>query len=314
MPTAPHTMPQGAPPLALLDRVAVGAPVTRLGVSLFPLYLHQATPTIGPIGPFGDDVAISELPAAEVPTVSFANRADLPVLVPAGAMISGGQQNRMVNVSVLLPAASELAVPVSCVQAGRWSGERAFARGRAFAPRRVRRTNDLTVEHNLRHGRGARADQSSVWASVDHELGREGIDSHSRDLDQLAVALERDEHRAAAVRELVGLGPLPGQVGVAVTHGTRVLAADLFASHELLAANWEPLVRSHLAELPGGPVGYPSASRVLRFVRRFAHARASVTAGAGLGRERHVATDRIAGQALELDDVLVHVSAFALAA
>ena len=53
---------------------------------------------------------------------------------------------------------------------------------------------------------------------------------------------------------------------------------------------------------------------MLRFLRRFAHAEATVTRGAGLGRERHVATERVAGQMLELDDVLVHASAFALAA
>ena len=55
-------------------------------------------------------------------------------------------------------------------------------------------------------------------------------------------------------------------------------------------------------------------TRVVRFVRRFAAASASATGGAGAGTERHVATDRVAGQMLELDDVLIHASAFALAA
>lgn len=294
-----------------LDRVAVGAPITRLGVSLFPLYLHQAAPDIAAPG---GDVAIEELPDAAVPTVRFTNGAGLPVLVPAGSTISGGRQNRMVNVSVLLPSEATLDVPVSCVQAGRWSGERAFTVGSSFAPRRVRRTNDLTVEANLRHGLGARADQSSVWATVDHELDREGVRSQTRDLAELEHAVARDERRIAAIAELVARGPLPGQSGLAVAHGARMLAADLFATPELLARNWEALVRSHLAELPHGNVGHPSASRVLRFVRRFAAAPASVTEGSGLGRELHVATDRIAGQALELDDVVVHASAFALAA
>ena len=308
-------MPAPAPaaPAALpaLERVAVGAPITRLGVSLFPLYLHQVAPDI--VAP-GDDVAIEELEDAEVPTVRFTNGGGLPVLVPAGSTISGGRQNRMVNVSVLLPPAATLDVPVSCVQAGRWSGERAFTAGRAFAPRRVRRTNDLTVEHNLRHGHGTRADQSSVWATVDHELDREGARSDSRDLEELDREVERDERRVAAIAELVARGPLPGQCGVAVAHGSRVLAVDVFASPALLAQNWEPLVRSHLAELPAGHVGHPSVTRVVRFVRRFAATQGTRTEGAGAGIERHVATDRFAGQVLELDDVLIHASAFALAA
>jgi hypothetical protein len=312
---APQNAPQ-ATRIPVLDRVAVGAPITRLGVSLFPLYLHQAAPDIAAPG---DDVAIEELADAAVPTVRFTNGAGAPVLVPAGSTISGGRQNRMVNVSVLLPSAATLDVPVSCVQAGRWSGERAFTVGRSFAPRRVRRTNDLTVERNLRSGHGARADQSHVWATVDHELDREGVRSHTRDLEELERAVAEDHRRADAIAELVARGPLPGQTGLAVAHGARVLAADLFATPALLARNWEALVRSHLAELPGDAglnvhLGHPSASRVLRFVRRLGAAPATATAGAGLGRELHVATDRVAGQALTLDDVLVHASAFALAA
>jgi len=49
-------------------------------------------------------------------------------------------------------------------------------------------------------------------------------------------------------------------------------------------------------------------------VRRFAAAKGTTTPGAGVGVERHIATDRVAGQVLELDDVLIHASAFALAA
>lgn len=309
-PAAPSAPAQPAP-IAGLDRVAVGASITRLGVSLFPLYLHQAAPDV--VAP-GEDVAIEEVADAEVPTVRFTNGGGRPVLVPAGSTISGGRQNRMVNVSVLIPSTAALDVPVSCVQAGRWSGERAFTAGRSFAPRRVRRTNELTVEHNLRHGRGSRADQSSVWATVDHELDREAVRSHTRDLEELERTVAEDERRAAVIAELIARGPLPGQNGLAVAHGTRVLAADVFATPALLAQNWEPLVRSHLAELPHGPAGYPSASRVLRFVRRFAASCATVTDGAGVGRERHVASDRVAGQALELDDVLIHATAFALAA
>ena len=308
--TAPHPAP-GQPVPSALERVAVGVPLTRLGVSLFPLYLHQVAPEIVA---WGADLAISELPEAAVPTVRFANGAARPMLVPAGATITGGRQNRMVTVSVLVPPATTLEVPVSCVQAGRWSGAGSFGLGRSFAPRRVRRTNDVTVDRNLRAGRGTRADQHDVWATVDHELDREGVTSASRDLDALQDRIASDEHRTRTVHDLVARGPLPGQSGLAVAHGARVVALDVFAAPELLAANWEALLRSTFAELPTRDGGHPSATRVLRFVRRFAGAAATVVPGAGLGRARHVATARVAGQALELDDLLVHASAFALAA
>jgi hypothetical protein len=88
----------------------------------------------------------------------------------------------------------------------------------------------------------------------------------------------------------------------------------VFASAELLASHWEPLVRSCLLDAPARPEGRPSATRALRFLRRLATSRANEVAGVGLGSEHHVRTDRIVGQGLSLDGALVHASAFALAA
>ena len=55
--------------------------------------------------------------------------------------------------------------------------------------------------------------------------------------------------------EIVAAGPLPGQNGVVVSHGSRVVAMDVFASEELLAQAWESLVRGYFAK----PVTLPCA-------------------------------------------------------
>jgi len=297
-----------------LTSAAVGRPITRAGVSLFPVYLHQAGAAILTGGASG--LTISELPDASVPTVRFHNAGSIPVLVPAGTVVTGGQQNRVVTVSVLVPAATTLDVPVSCVQQGRWSGEGHFGLGRAFAPRRVRRASEVTLNQSLRVDGRRRADQSAVWAEVAAELRNEGVTSVTGDLEALHEAVARDGRRRDAVDELVRLGPLPGQCGVVVAHGRRIVAADVFASPDLLAASWEAVVRGHLAERQDRPTGTPSATSALRFLARFAAAAAAgePVAGSGAGREHHVTTPRLAGQALELDGTLVHATWFALAA
>jgi hypothetical protein len=134
------------------------------------------------------------------------------------------------------------------------------------------------------------------------------------DLTELNRARERDSRWRDAVDELVQRGPLPGQVGIVVAHGRRVVAAELFASPDLLAVHWEALVRSQLAERVERVEGRPSATAALGFVRRFGSARTRVAPAVGLGRELHVEDAAITGHALVLDDVLVHASAFVLAA
>ena len=88
----------------------------------------------------------------------------------------------------------------------------------------------------------------------------------------------------------MGRGPLPGQCGVVVAHGTRIVAAEVFATPELLAGQWTAMARSHVLDAPWQVNGRPSATKALRFLRRLATGDAIEADGVGLGTERHVRT------------------------
>ena len=66
---------------------------------------------------------------------------------------------------------------------------------------------------------------------------------------------------APRVEELARLGPLPGQCGFVVTHGPRIVGAEIFGAPELLKPHWAALVRSYLLEEPTA-TGWPSPGRV----------------------------------------------------
>lgn len=127
-------------------------------------------------------------------------------------------------------------------------------------------------------------------------------------------ALRDDATLSAALDDLVGRGPLPGQCGVVIAHGTRIVAADVFAGADIFARYWEALVGSYLLDAPRHPVGRPSATAALSFVRRVARASLVGVPGVGLGVEHHVETSRILAQILTWEDRLVHASAFAASA
>src|SRR6266849_5450815 len=59
--------------------------------------------------------------AGSVPLLQVTNKDDAPVFLMAGEHLVGAKQNRVLNASILVPARSELPIPVSCVEAGRWS-------------------------------------------------------------------------------------------------------------------------------------------------------------------------------------------------
>ena len=289
-----------------LERAAIGRPVTRLGVSFFPVYLmDNALPAIA-TGPKSGRV-IEELTDASVPTLTAANPTDRPILLVEGEQFLGGDQNRTLNVSVLVPAAAKLQIPVSCLEAGRWGRRRDFAAGSTFTLRRVRRAKNEAVARQAATADERRGDQHAVWGSIDAELDDLRVSAPTRAMAAADSVFEREPDRQAAVEELGALGPLSGQSGFVVAHGPRVVATEVFGAPGLLRPHWGALVRSYLLEQPTA-TGRPSANRVLRALGRISGAACRETPGLGLGVERHLGNPKAVGQALTLQSAIVHVS------
>ena len=294
--------------LLTLERAAVGRPITRLGVSFFPVYLpdnHLPEITTGQ----DSHLTIEELDDSTVPFLTATNATKAPVLIPEGEQIVGGLQDRVLNISVLVAASVSVDIPVSCIEVGRWGRRRRFERGRAYAPRRTRRAKNLSVAQSVRARGSRRSNQSAVWESVDEELARVGVDSPTSALRDAEQLLHADQRRAATIDHLARMGPLPGQCGILVTHGRRVVAMDIFGNHQLLVPHWDGLIRSYLMEKPSHG-GYPSATLALWALGRFSKAPAVGKSGVGLGVELHVEAKWLVGQALTLNGSIVHASAF----
>lgn len=300
--------------VAILERAAIGRPITRLGASIFPLYLPgQPAPFSFTTGISGD-VTVSEKPNAEVPILQVTNREPLPVLIHEGQLLDGGRQTRTVNVSILVPAGITLDIPVSCVESGRWHGGDRFVDSNRMASRRVRRAKQMGVRENLSYDSSRHSDQGSVWSAVDYELNSRQVASSSSNYRDIEEVFENDSQIAEAIDELVKCGPLTEQRGVVVAHGSRVVSAEIFATYEALHINWEAVIRGIILDAPGQAKSRPSATAVLRFLRGISVGEIVTAPGVGLGTEEHVKSRVLIAHGLSHEGVLVHASAFALAA
>lgn len=313
--------------LSSLETAAVGQPITRLGVSLFPVYLPaNRIPRIAAGKDSG--LVVGELDSPSVPRLKAENPTDTPILVLEGEHFLGGWQNRTANATVLVPPRSTVEIPVTCLEAGRWGGPgdanrpARMSRETTMAPNAVRRSIRASVSASLQRRRGHRVDQGAAWRAVETELRRRGAESRTAAAHAAEqVSFRRHRPLRQAADELVARGPLPRQSGVAVTHGRLVKAVEIFGSNALLRAYWRGLVRAHLGNPPDlqrGPArgvgdpritAPPSAQRALWAVRRMTRMPISTTAGVGLGAEARARDDVLAAVALTLDEGLVHQSA-----
>ncbi|MCL1598278.1 MAG: hypothetical protein M3094_03775 [Actinomycetia bacterium] len=290
-----------------LSRMSMGTPITRGGLSIFPVFSNSVggRPVRSGVDAIADgSVVLKERNGGEVPALVAISESTVPVLFPQGDTVVGGRQDRTLNVSVLLDV-GESVIPVSCVEAGRWHEDGSFSHGGALAPRRVRRVASDSVAARAHGDLGRQSDQGAVWSAIDVELHRTGTRSESRAVRDL----HRDDN--VAVRELIELGPLPGQIGVVVARGQRILGAELFSTPELLKSYWSSVIGSYTVDIGRSFRSYPSATRALRFLDRISRSEGVDTRGVGLGEERHVRTDRVVAHALSWEGELIHLAGFA---
>ena len=295
--------------ISSLEQASVGAPVTRGGISVFPIYVAEAGLPPMATGPLAG-LIVDEVSDGTVPHLVVTNPTDQAILIVEGEQLVGGLQNRSPNVSVLVPAGERLEIPVSCLERGRWGRRESFRPGTTHTPRRVRRTKSREVARTMAMSGLRSGNQGEVWNAISSELNLMDVDSSTDAIADADEVYKREPGRYSAVEELASMGPLPGQCGIVIAHGRRVVAGEVFGASELLKAHWEALIRSNLLERPTAD-GHPSATGALKLLRRFAVAESTQSPGIGLGTEHHIATDRTSGQALTLDNSVVHAGIFA---
>src|SRR5687767_5569277 len=229
-----------------LSSVTLGRPSTHESLTMFPLHGADSVDQ----APFylTLDQALSDRwtevtevsDQGSVPNLLVVNKGDKPVFILDGEELVGAKQNRVVNLSILVPARSELTIPVSCVEAGRWR-----ARSRAFssAPRtqyaagRAMRMRQVT--ESMQMSRARTSDQAAVWADIAEKSARMDARSETGAMEEIFAV-----HARFAESCLKALSPSERQCGALFLIGGRVVGFDLFDRAVTLRRLLPKLVRS----------------------------------------------------------------------
>ena len=175
-----------------LRRVTRGTPVVRDGLAMTPLLNPAARGA--PYLTLEDALALGSLTVQEasqdgrVPELLVINSAAQSVFILDGEHLLGAKQNRVVNLSLMVPPHSKMVIPVTCVEEGRWarrtehfdtSPDMLFSSGRA--------AKMSQVSSSMKRGEAPRADQGAVWQSVDNLARRRRVSSATRSMASLPV-------------------------------------------------------------------------------------------------------------------------------
>ncbi|HJT78374.1 MAG TPA: DUF6569 family protein [Gemmataceae bacterium] len=245
-----------------------------------------------------------------VPTLRVSNRAGRMVFLMAGEQLVGARQNRVLNASLMMPAHGELPIPVSCVEAGRWSyRSRRFAGSGTSAHSLLRRQMTRQVTASYRATGTPTSEQAAVWNEVSRKLGRMGSRSPSAALYQAY-----EDHRDRLADMLRQLAVPQACCGAAFALGGRIAGLDLFDRPSTLAKLWPKLVGAYAIDAlegPGSAEAPVTPEAVCAWLRSAAAAKTESFASPGLGEDVRLEGAGVVGAGLVVEGQPVHVELFA---
>lgn len=189
--------------------------------------------------------------AGSVPEVKIINKSNEFILIPQGEHLEGAKQNRMVNTSILIEPNSEVIIPVSCIERGRWVHiSPDFTPAEEMVAYKLRKVVDTDVAKNLKRQRGFRSDQSSVWYYIDKDFEKDGLHSETRSYSYyMKEKLNRERMYDFSSYEL------PSNInGVAVFINDKLISFEFFSDKNYFAEIKSRLLRAVFVEALDHPL------------------------------------------------------------
>jgi hypothetical protein len=245
----------------------------------------------------------------QVTRIKIVNRSPHMVFVMAGEQLVGCKQNRVVNASMMVPSNSEMPIPVTCVERGRW-GYRSpvFSSERSSSHYRLRAMMAVQTAKGYQRAGVPSADQMAVWQEVSRKLRTMDSSSSSDALQEVFRNYERK------LDESLNKLPAPAECNGAVfVIGGRIAGADLFDKPDTLRKLWPKLIKSCTIDAlePSTQRSEPTAQEeISRWLGAAASAKVESFASTGVGRDVRIEGEDVIGASLIVDDHPVHMELF----
>ena len=245
-----------------------------------------------------------------VPELRVVNRAGRIVLILDGEELVGAKQNRIVNTTILVAAGTEIVIPVSCVEQGRWTYKSdVFSSKQRMMSPSIRQVKARDVSASLRSTGRYRSDQSAIWDEVAGLASRRGAVSESMDMD-----LVFDKEAPVISEYLEGFALVERQVGAVLLVNGTIVGMDAFGKAATFSRVFKNLLESYALDAVDrfekeivSDDGKKAAADVLAAVTR---AKAESRPSVGLGMDLCLESEKLVGFALEHEGQVVHICLF----
>jgi hypothetical protein len=234
------------------DNHSVGAPFVAENLAVFPVYAKKQEK----IGAFVTLEAALKLGAAQVREVSggaqvntlaIENKGKQTILVLAGTVVKGGNQDRQIGQDFVIAPGATANVDAFCVEHGRWTAQR---EGQATGGRFE--TVTMLAQAKVRAAGQYEGNQGKVWdqvakANADNKKQAES-GTLMATLGDKELSAQREVLAAKAASYLSSLKAKDDVVGMGYAVDGKVLGVRWFLNHDLFAQNEATLLNTAAME------------------------------------------------------------------
>ncbi|WP_407413707.1 ARPP-1 family domain-containing protein [Methanobrevibacter sp.] len=179
---------------------------------------------------------VKECEQSTVNTLIVKNDAITPLILIDGEEVIGGDQNRLVNSTILVAPKSQMKIPVSCTERGRWAYKSEFKNSEYIANYETRRAK-------MNASRLNRPVQNTVWSSIDSLETVNEFCSPTSAMSESYDNLKIDHNefiKAFSIED--------NQNGVVIIINGEIKGFELFLNSEIYKEFHEKILKSYLID------------------------------------------------------------------
>ena len=300
---------------ATLNEVKLGDPQHYRNMSVFPLlFSGKSKLEYSMLRKALNEghIVITEISEnGSVPELKLFNMTESYILLLDGEELEGAKQNRVLNTTILVYPKSELKVPVSCTEQGRWNRvSAAFHDSEKIMFSRARGNKMSSVHQSLKYGQGYQSNQSEVWNDISQLQHKRSIHSPTSAMKDIY-----DKEKGNLDDFLKAFPLIEGQCGIIVGLGGQVVGLEYLSSSDRYLDVHRQLIESYtmdaLVENLSGENPELTLEDSQRFLEQIWSAAQETFRSAAAGTDVRLESEHLVGSGLVEGEELIHLSAFA---
>jgi hypothetical protein len=246
-----------------------------------------------------------------VPELKVINSAEIPILLLDGEEVVGAKQNRVLNTTILVKEKSELVIPVSCTEQGRWAyRDRDFSDSDTLMSTKLRRIKAQTVSDTLADSQEFRSDQGTVWTAIREMSEDAGAQSETGAM-KAAYEVKMDD-----LNDYLNAFPAaPDQKGLLAFIDGEVVGFDFVSREAAYAILHTKLVKSYAMDATLQKTkltGAPDVTKAREFIGKTQKCKEKKYESVGKGWDYRFEEKSLVGSALKFGKKVIHMAFFVI--